>query len=370
MKHAQKLSALDLGNAPRDSLRASFSRLELSESSLREAQVETLPKRGWLRWYTKLLVVTVGCLIFVGALVSSHDAGLSVPDWPLTYGQNPFLFPYSLWQGAIFYEHSHRLFASLIGALTVGLALWMWRVEPRRWLRRLSFFALALVCVQGVLGGLTVLYLLPTPVSVLHGVVAQTFFVLTIIIAYHHSDEKRYARQASSYVGSGRPKTRLMFLGKLLVATVFLQLVLGATMRHSGAGLAVPDFPTMGGAWWPSWSADTLAFINAQLAKIGRLPVDAFQVAIHLAHRGGAVLVLFVLSLVVMSTRSEELRSKKTLATVKWIALVVALQLGLGIFTVLSGRSPVITSFHVVTGALLLGLSVLLVLRMKTLEHL
>jgi heme A synthase len=114
-------------------------------------------------------------LIFVGGLVTSTESGLAVPDWPLSYGM---LFPPMV--GGIFYEHGHRMVASFVGLLTVILAIWTWRRETRAWVRRLSLAALAAVILQGLLGGLTVLYLLPTPISMTHACLAQTFFCMTV----------------------------------------------------------------------------------------------------------------------------------------------------------------------------------------------
>src|SRR5262245_45069052 len=119
-------------------------------------------------------------LIFVGGLVTSNEAGLSVPDWPTSYGWNMFTFPYSKWVGGIFYEHVHRLIASFVGFLTVVLTVWIHLKERRRWVRWLSVGALLAVITQGVLGGLTVIFWLPLAISMTHATLAQTFFCLTI----------------------------------------------------------------------------------------------------------------------------------------------------------------------------------------------
>ena len=116
-------------------------------------------------------------------MVTSTDSGLSVPDWPTTYGWNMFTFPMSKWVGGIRYEHSHRLIASTVGFLTIILAGWTWWVDPRRWVRRLGFAALGAVIVQGLLGGLTVLFFLPAPISIGHAGLAQIFFCLTLTLA-------------------------------------------------------------------------------------------------------------------------------------------------------------------------------------------
>src|ERR1700742_5051645 len=110
-----------------------------------------------------LVAVSTAVLIFAGSLVTSTNSGLSVPNWPTTYGWNMFTFPPSKWVGGIFYEHGHRLIASTVGFLTIVLAAWLWRVDPRRWMKWLGVLALVAVVLQGVLGGLTVLFFLPAP---------------------------------------------------------------------------------------------------------------------------------------------------------------------------------------------------------------
>src|ERR1700752_4504136 len=122
-------------------------------------------------------------LLLAGSLVTSTASGLSVPDWPTTYGWNMFTFPYSKWVGGIFYEHGHRLLASFVGFLTVVLTVWMWAKEKRAWVRWLSTAALGAVILQGVLGGLTVIFLLPAWISTLHAFLAQRFFCTVIALA-------------------------------------------------------------------------------------------------------------------------------------------------------------------------------------------
>jgi cytochrome c oxidase assembly protein subunit 15 len=133
----------------------------------------------WLHRYIKLVALSTLLLIAAGGMVTSTDSGLAVPDWPNTYGQFMFAFPLERMVGGIFYEHGHRMIASTVGFLTIILAVWVWIVEPRRWLRWMGAIALAAVIIQGILGGITVLYLLPAPVSVGHAGLAQIFFCMT-----------------------------------------------------------------------------------------------------------------------------------------------------------------------------------------------
>ena len=271
-------------------------------------------------------------LIVAGGLVTSTESGLSVPDWPTTYGQNMFTFPPSKWVGGIRFEHTHRLIASTVGLLTIVLAIWLARREPRAWVRRLGYAALATVVAQGLLGGLTVLLLLPTAVSVAHACLAQTFFCLTVALAVVTSPRWRDAEPVSpGAVGSA---------AKILAGAVFLQLLIGAVMRHTKAGLAIPDFP--------------LAF--------GRVvpPIASFPVAAHFAHRiGGVAVAALALVVLVRAGRSERPGLRK--AAIAIVSLVF-LQLALGGLTVLSRKDVLVTTGHVAVGALILGTSLLLLL--------
>lgn len=308
-----------------------------------------------LSLFTKLHVGAVATLIFMGALVKSHDAGLAVPDWPTTFGQNMFLYPPEEWIGGIFYEHTHRLVASIVGLLTVILAVWCWRKETRAWVRKLSYLALALVIVQGLLGGLTVLLLLPPIVSITHGVIAQTFFVLSIVIAYVQSREFNSTWSPSKNFVGALPSC-FIFLG-----IVYLQLILGALMRHSSAGLAVPDFPTMGGTIWPVLNDQFLAVVNELRLEIGLRPVNMAQVIAHLAHRGGAVIV--TIGAILLFKRLRKHPEKIVSDTSRRLLIVLLMQWALGMYTIWMTRDPYVASFHVVVGAVLLGISTITTLR-------
>src|SRR4029079_17020921 len=135
------------------------------------------------RLYTRLVALSTAVLIFAGGLVTSTGSGLSVPDWPNTYGHFMFTFPLDKMVGGIGFEHSNRLIASTVGLLIVLLALCLWRAEPRAWVRRLGYVALAAVITQGILGGITVLWYLPDPISIAHWSLAQIVFCLTTAIA-------------------------------------------------------------------------------------------------------------------------------------------------------------------------------------------
>lgn len=167
-------------------------------------------------------------LVVAGALVTSNDAGLSVPDWPLSYGR---LMPEMT--GGIFYEHGHRLVATTVGFLTIILAVWLWRADPRGWMRKLGWTALAAVCVQGALGGMTVIFLLPKPVSITHACLAQLFFSTVCAIALFTSESWR--RGGAMADDRGSPSLRALAIAA--PASVFVQLALGAAARHKLLGV-------------------------------------------------------------------------------------------------------------------------------------
>ncbi len=189
-------------------------------------------------WPHRLAVVTVCAtfpLLFIGGLVTGKGAGLAVPDWPTTFGYNMFLYPWSQMVGGIFYEHSHRLAGSFVGMCTILLTLALWLKEPRRWLRWLGVAALAMVIIQGVLGGLRVV-LLENTLAIVHASLAQAFFAFAGALALFTSQEWR----------GGRPETaslkinddgKLLRLGIITTVMIYLQIVFGAVLRHTGERL-------------------------------------------------------------------------------------------------------------------------------------
>jgi len=189
--------------------------------------------RRWLHAFATLVACGTFLLIVAGALVTSHAAGLSVPDWPTSFGS--FRMPPMV--GGVLYEHGHRMIAGTVGILTILLAIWIWISEPRRWVRWLGVLAVLAVILQAVLGGLTVLLKLPPIVSVGHATLGQTFFAIAVSLALFmgagwHWDEKKWEDGFS-------PSLRRLALG--LTAATFVQLVLGAAFRHDAFGI-VPHF--------------------------------------------------------------------------------------------------------------------------------
>jgi heme a synthase len=290
----------------------------------------------WHHRYVKLVTVFTVLLIAAGGMVTSTDSGLSVPDWPTTYGWNMFTFPVSKWVGGIRYEHSHRLIASTVGFLTIIMALWTWWVEPRVWVRRLGFAALGAVILQGLLGGLTVLFFLPAPISIGHAGLAQIFFCLTLTLAVVTSPRWKAAAAPVD-------DALLRKVAATTTLLIYAQILVGATMRHTHAGLAIPDFPyAFGHVVPPFWNAG---------------------IAIHFAHRLGALVV----TLAIMATTGHVFyhhRGRRELVRPALLLLCfVAMQVTLGAFVVWSGKDPVINTAHVVNGALVLGTSLVLSLR-------
>lgn len=288
-----------------------------------------------LHLFAAFVAAATALLIFAGGLVTSTGSGLAVPDWPTTYGWSMFTFPVDKWVGGILYEHSHRLIASVVGMLIVALAIWLWRAEPRGWVRRLGYLALAAVVTQGVLGGITVLWFLPDPVSIAHAGLAQIVFCLTVTIALVTSP--RWS------TGTPVDDRGLRRIAATTTVVIYLQILVGATMRHTGAGLAIPDFPlAFGQIVPPAWDA---------------------AIAVHYAHRVGALLV----GGLVLATAGHVLRHHRTRGELRrpsvLLVLLLAAQITLGALTVLSGRQYLINSLHVVTGAVVLGTSLVLTLR-------
>ena len=203
-------------------------------------------------------------LIVAGALVTSNGAGLSVPDWPTSFGSF-YKIPHMV--GGVQYEHSHRMVAEIIGLLTIILSVWTWLSEKRLWMRLLGLAALATVIIQGILGGLTVLFLLPAPISTAHAAVAQTFFCIAVAITVF-TGRRWVEEQPCAEFDRRRPA--LFTLTLFSIAVLYVQLILGAMFRHHGL------------SWWPhavnavvvaailSWTAVRAIYVYAQVDAVRR----------------------------------------------------------------------------------------------------
>ncbi len=312
-----------------------------------------------LRIYSRFVCMSVLFLIFLGGLVKSTESGLSVPDWPTTYGHFMFSFPLDQMVGGIKYEHSHRMVASIVGLMTLAMTIWLLRSNVASWIRKLGIAAFVLVVLQGILGGLTVKFYLPVWLSSLHGTLAQVYFLVTIMIAYGLSQEyqARSSRDDQSVDG------RFIRMAVIFTGMVLAQLVIGNLLRHTEAGLAVPDFPAMGGTLIPTFDQAMMDRIN-QWRFVNNLDaVSMGQVHVHILHRFWALLIFLKLIYLNMLVYKEHLNRPLILKTMFLLNATVLIQIMLGIATVLSMKEVYTTTFHVTVGAVTLGLGFLLVLR-------
>jgi cytochrome c oxidase assembly protein subunit 15 len=312
------------------------------------------PYRPALFWFAVANAVATFLLIGLGGLVTSHEAGMSVPDWPTTYGYNMFLFPVDRWIGGIFYEHSHRLLATLVGGLTTILAVWLWWKDARKWVQWLGVAAFLLVVAQGVLGGLRVRLHLDW-LGVPHGAVAQAFLALTCALALFTS---RWWLEP----GAGRAvavprglRSHVLYVTIL----IFAQLLIAATMRHQHAGLAITDFPLAYGKVWPGTSPEAIAQYNAQRppGTVGN-PITAFQVTLQMVHRVVAYAILLGVAAAAFLARKRLGRDALTKFAFFWLGLV-GVQILLGAATIWSNKAADVATGHVMVGALVLLTGVL-----------
>ena len=302
-----------------------------------------------------MIAVLTACatfpLIFMGGLVTSHGAGMSVPDWPNSYGYNMFLFPPRFWVGGILYEHTHRLMGSVVGLLSIILAVCAWKWEKRIWVRNLALAVLAAVILQGVLGGLRVV-LVKLHLAIIHACFAQAFFCLTALMAMATS---RWWIEAAP-LNAGKWRSRLAILGLIATGAIYTQLILGALMRHHDAGLAIPDFPASYGHVLPPTNSSELKTVNdwrawsSEPALNSRVTLS--QIWLHFAHRVWAVVVAVMVILFVIAATRHESDLVQRPASVLAILLVV--QFALGILTVLLRKPADLATAHVAGGALVL----------------
>jgi cytochrome c oxidase assembly protein subunit 15 len=315
----------------------------------------------------RFAVATAICtffLVIAGGLVTSTGSALAVPDWPLSYGK---LMPPMV--GGIFYEHFHRMVATLVGILTVILTIWIWKKERRQWVRVLSLFALLCVVLQGALGGLTVLFLLPTGVSVAHATLAQTFFCIVASIALFTSP---WWLRDHQFLPERERRPSTLTICTAATLAVYVQLVLGALMRHTGSGLAVPDFPLAYGQIFPALSPESVAAYNERLIQTDvRLAaegaVTSTQILIHMIHRLWALLVAGMVLWASLRLRKDSTSSAKLSSFSLILALLLVIQISLGAWTVLSAKAVAVTTAHVAIGALLLVSCVLATLHVARL---
>jgi cytochrome c oxidase assembly protein subunit 15 len=185
-----------------------------------------------LHRFAIVLAVFVFLLIVAGALVTSNNAGLAVPDWPTSFGS---LYKIPPMVGGIKYEHGHRMLAEFVGLLTIVMCVYTFRVERRSWMKKLSLAAIGTVIAQGVLGGITVLYYLPWYISSAHAALGQTFFSIAVLMAMFTSIS--WVESAAVWPADEHVAASTRALTLLAVAAVYLQLFFGAGFRHSGISI-------------------------------------------------------------------------------------------------------------------------------------
>jgi len=310
----------------------------MSAEKTKDRDANEARNAGILRVATRSVAFLVFLLLLAGALVTSTESGLAVPDWPLSYGK---VMPPMV--GGILYEHGHRLVAAAVSTL-VGLELGalLFFLEGRKTVKHLAAAAFGAILLQAVLGGLTVLFLLPPAISSAHAALAEIVFALTAVVALMCSRtwNDLTAHPASlpfeENLSSNGAKARSAFRWTLLAtAAIYVQIVLGAVMRHTGAGLAIPDFPAAFGGLWPS--ADELQHRG---------------VGLHLAHRVGAVVVLvLVLAAVRALGRLSAVNPVFAGFAAAWTGLVT-IQILLGALSIWSKKAPPLTAAHLAGGAL------------------
>lgn len=364
----------------------------------------------WLHRFAVLTALATLALIGIGGLVTSHEAGMSVPDWPNSYGYNMFLFPPSKWVGGILYEHTHRLWASMVGLLVIALTRWLGGRQSRKplaivgvvevlaglvifavlpkeqatggfltgiggmvllaalvWFRNeaaprplpmLGWITFFIVQFQGLLGGLRVV-LYKDQIGIFHATLAQIFFVLTCLMALMTSRwwlqmafTEHESRSTKAPLAPATSKLTLVFFAT--TALILFQLILGATMRHQHAGLSIHDFPLAYGKLWPATDPASIARYNEHRMEITAInPVTAFQIQLQMVHRIVAVLILLAVSWCAWKAW-RKFPGPLAKISASWLGLILC-QATLGAATVLTDKAADIATLHVLVGALSLA---------------
>jgi len=319
-----------------------------------EVSAVTDRRYNWLHrfaWFTSIATLFLICS---GGMVTSKGVGLAVPDWPTTFGYNMFLFPVSKWVGGVFFEHTHRLIASTVGVLTIILAVWIWRVDRRRWLRNLGWAALGAVILQGVLGGLRVT-MLKDEIGIFHALLAQAFLGILVVITLATSRLWQRMRNADCMISPTRTLFRIV-IGTTIV--IYVQLGLGATMRHQHRDLSILDFPLAYRAIIPDTSDARLAEINAWRDARALSDVTAFQIWLQLIHRFVAVLIAAgIIAALILARKTGGDAGMLSRFADTWF-LLLACQITLGAWVIWSNKAADIATTHVAVGATMFAVGV------------
>ncbi len=320
------------------------------------------PPLRYFAWFTAGATLLLICS---GGMVTSKGVGLSVPDWPTTFGYNMFFFPFSKWVGGIFFEHTHRLIASVVGFLTIILAVWLALSTAPRWVKKLGWASLGMVILQGILGGLRVT-LMKDQIGIFHACVAQAFFAMLVLIAVALSP-------AWQRVNGGvvRQNGRAVALFALFITVViYAQLGLGATMRHQHRDLSITDFPFAYGRVIPKTDPATLEQINANRERTALSEVTADQIWLQMAHRFGALMIGCGIIGFWFFVRQKGLTvSLLGRLSTSWLILV-GCQIALGAWTIWSNKAADIATAHVATGAITFIVGVAITALALRLQHL
>ncbi len=308
---------------------------------MRTPAAETNPLLRCFAWFTAGATLLLICS---GGMVTSKGVGLAVPDWPTTFGYNMFFFPVSKWVGGIFFEHTHRLIASTVGFLTIILAIWLaFFSRTERWVKWLGWASLGAVILQGILGGLRVT-MMKDQIGIFHACLAQAFFALLVIIALALSPSWQ------RFVPARTPLHA--WPAVIISAIIYLQLGLGATMRHQHRDLAITDFPLAYGQIIPRTDAATIVRINERRERLALSEVTPAQIWLQMAHRAGAAIIgLTVLGFWFLVRRNGAAIASLGRLSTFWLALVVV-QSALGAWTIWSNKAADIATAHVAVGAL------------------
>jgi cytochrome c oxidase assembly protein subunit 15 len=311
-----------------------------------------VPRYHWaLHRYACFCAGSILFLICLGGLVTSKEAGMSVPDWPTTYGYNMFYFPWQDWVGGIFFEHSHRLVASgVVTFLTIlGIAMCF---QERVWLRWTAITIPIYALLEAILGGIRVVAAKDW-VGILHGCLAQLIFLAVSLIALFTS---RWWIETTAKIVPPKWTGR----AGAITLLIFAQLIVGATMRHEHAGLSIDDFPAAYGQAWPKTDASSVATYNRVRIAHNEMPTTALYILMQMVHRVGAVLIaclIFAATAAMWLARGSAPELRQWSAV--WVTLV-CVQIALGAFTIWTNKAADIATAHVACGALTLMTGALL----------